>query len=239
MNKLADPSITSLHEHLDSIQQKIRLAAERSGRESSSVTLVAVTKTVQPNQILEVVQLGVRDLGENRIQEAALKREQLAPTVPVTYHLIGQLQRNKARKAVELFQVIQSLDRENLAGVLNRLGLERNKPVQVFIEVKLGNEPTKSGVPLDRAEEFLTAVRTLPGLRVQGLMTIAPLGITTDETRQTFKLAKTFFDKQKIHLGDNPHLSMGMSDDFELAIEEGSTMVRIGRALFGERKTHD
>ncbi len=171
------------------------------------------------------------------MQEAAEKRPQMvAMPTGVRYHMIGSLQTNKARKAVELFDVIQSVDRPKLAQALDRIAGELGKKQRCLIEVKISNEPTKGGIALDDAPRFIDSFSLYTNLELQGLMTIGELDASADRTRESFRKMKDLFDLKKSLLGSAPVLSMGMSDDFEMAVEEGSTMVRIGRALFGERE---
>jgi pyridoxal phosphate enzyme (YggS family) len=220
---------------LDAILKRLASAASVSGREAQTVDLVAVTKTVPVDIINEALAAGVTKLGENRVQEAAAKRDALRPSEKVEHHLIGALQTNKARKAVELFDVIQSVDRPRLAETLDRIAGEMGKIQRCFVEVKISDEESKSGVPLADASEFVRSFGKYPHLKLEGLMTIGALDASEEQTRAAFRRMKTFFDAHRDVLGQSPALSMGMSDDFEMAVEEGSTLVRIGRALFGER----
>jgi pyridoxal phosphate enzyme (YggS family) len=221
-----------LFERYRVISEKMRAAAVRAGRAPESVVLLGVTKTVDAARINRAIELGVAKLGENRVQEAIVKRPELQPA---EQHLIGALQTNKARKAIELFDVIQSLDRSRLAETLDRVGGEMNKIQRCLVEVKITNEPTKSGVPLADAEALIDDVLARKNLKLEGLMTIGELGAAPQQTHAAFAAAARFFESQKSKFGAAPVLSMGMSDDFEIAIEEGSTMVRIGTALFGAR----
>jgi len=223
-----------LADRLQSIRERIKKAAEKSGRTENDVTLVAVGKTVPAGRILECAGLGVRHLGENKVQEALAKRAELAPA-DLTHHFIGHLQTNKARKAVELFDVIQTVDRPALAETLDRIGSENGKVQRCFIEVKVSDEPTKSGISISEAEAFIQHFSSYPHLKLEGLMTIGPNEVSVDQTRRAFQSFVQLADRMKKYLGPSPELSFGMSDDFEMAIEEGATMIRLGRALFGER----
>jgi pyridoxal phosphate enzyme (YggS family) len=225
------------HRYSD-IQSRIKSAAEASGRDAATVTLMAVTKTVPVDQIVASAQLGINAFGENRVQEAIAKRDDLIVQLSClglnpSHHLIGHLQTNKARKAVELFDVIQTVDRPELAATLDRIAGEKGTTVTCLVEVKVSSEPTKSGVPFNDASDFLKSFKTYAHLKVKGLMTIAPLDVAPEETRTCFKNMFHLFTAHQEMFGDAPVLSMGMSDDFETAIEEGSNMVRIGRAIFG------
>lgn len=178
----------------------------------------------------------MKDFGENRVQEAFAKRPSLERDFAGTrQHLIGRLQTNKARRAVGLFEVIQSVDRPKLAETLDRVAGEAGKKQRCLAEVKISTEPSKSGVPLVEAESFVEAFSRYSNLQLEGLMTIGDLNAPAEETRRSFREVARFFSDHLGSFGPSPLLSMGMSDDYEIAIEEGSTMVRIGRALFGER----
>lgn len=200
---------------------------------------MAVTKTIGAERIRQVVELGIRHLGENRVQEATEKRPALSDleNAGVTHHLIGALQTNKARKAVELFDVIQSVDRLKLAQMLDRIAGELGKIQRFLVEVKVSREPTKSGIPIDDVQYFLNEVSGLKNLKCEGLMTIGALDVDAETTRASFQAVAALFRENLSLFGSQPVLSMGMSDDYKIAIEEGSTMVRLGRALFGERSS--
>lgn len=225
-----------LKSRLAAIHARIDAAARKSGRSATAIHLLAATKTVLASTIVEAAREGVTDIGENRVQEAASKRDGLAGTV-LTHHLIGQLQTNKARRAVELFDVIQSVDRLRVAEAISRAALELGKRQRCLVEVKISDDATKAGVGAAEADDFIAAVRKLPNIDLSGVMAIAPLDASEDGTRAAFRQAAEVFSRHRGEFGPAPILSMGMSDDFELAIAEGSTMVRVGRALFGERKT--
>lgn len=212
------------------VRERIAAAARRGGRRPEDVTLVAVTKGVDAPQILEAVAVGVRDLGENRVQEAASKAA--AVSAGARWHLVGHLQRNKVRQAVALFTVIHSLDGARLAADVSRRAAA---PVDVLLQVNVAGEAQKFGVPPEEAPTVLRAIAGLPALHVVGLMTIAPLSGDPEETRPVFgRLRGLRDDLEALGIAGVtlPHLSMGMSGDFEIAVEEGATMVRIGRAIF-------
>jgi pyridoxal phosphate enzyme (YggS family) len=202
---------------------------------------VAVTKTVEPERIRAAVALGAREIGENYIQEAAAKWPALAD-LSINRHFIGHLQRNKANRAVKLFDTIQSVDSLPLAASLSRLmapdvpGREvAERPLEVLLEVNVAGEVSKSGVAPEAALSLAEQVAGLPGLRLAGLMGMAPYGGSPEEARRAFRGLRALFDQLP-----PPHrqiLSMGMTGDFEIAIEEGSTMVRIGTGIFGQRRT--
>jgi pyridoxal phosphate enzyme (YggS family) len=221
--------ITQLH-------HRIAAACERAGRSPDEVTLVAVSKKMPPERIREAYEAGLRHFGENRIQEAAAKIPDL--DIDVTWHLIGHLQRNKARQAVELFQSIQSIDSERLAREVSRRAEECGRRLPVLIEVNTSGEESKFGVTPGEAPGLIELTRDLPRLDLQGLMTIGPWSEDPEDARPAFKLLRRLTEAERERRADPlflPVLSMGMTDDFEVAIEEGATLIRVGRAIFGER----
>ncbi len=215
------------------VRARIAEAARRAGRRPEDVLLVAVTKTVGPDRIREAVALGIRTFGENRVQEARTK----VPQVPgVSWHLVGSLQRNKVKEALRLFEVIHSVDSLPLAQEISRRALQdARSPVDVLVQVNISGEPQKHGVAPEDAPELVARAVELPGLRVRGLMGIAPLVSDPEQARPFFRRLRELRDRIAATLSGHPlpDLSMGMTDDFEVAVEEGATMVRIGRALFG------
>jgi len=223
----------SIRDRLLRVQERIRAAALRAGRDPASVTLVAVSKTMPVEVIREALLAGVTILGENRVQEA---REKIA-ALPgrATWHLVGHLQTNKARLAVQLFELIHSLDSLKLAEVLDRHGEQAGKVVRCLVEVNLGGEESKSGTTEEGVHPLLEAASHLTHLRIEGLMTIPPFLTDPEQVRPFFRRLRRLRDKlegEGFHL---PELSMGMTHDFEVAIEEGATLVRIGTAIFGPR----
>jgi pyridoxal phosphate enzyme (YggS family) len=222
---------------LHSIRHRIADACERVGRTPSEVTLVGVSKTVPAAIVREAIAAGVTVLGENRVQEAETKLAELADLrTQVKWHLIGHLQSNKARKAVSLFDVVQSVTDESLAARLNRMAEELSKRLPVFIEVNLAGEASKSGVAPQQVLPLLTTISQFPALELQGLMTVPPFLDDPEDVRPFFRQLRALRD-EALHVGVESctQLSMGMSHDFEVAIEEGATLVRIGTALFGVR----
>ena len=230
--------MTAFESRYESIRERIDGAASRSGRKSSGIELMAVTKTRPVMELEEAWGAGIRLFGENRVQEAAEKI--LAwPSVKVAdWRLVGHLQRNKARKAVALFSRIESLDRFELALELQRLLEEKEERMDTLIEVNTSGEASKHGVPPEGLELLLEQVlQACPRLGVKGFMTIGPIGGNLAGTAKAFALLRELRDRNASSLGlVFPELSMGMSDDFEVAIEQGSTCVRLGRALFGPRE---
>ncbi len=230
-----------LSERLASINQRIVAASARAGRSSSEVTLVGVTKTVAPAVIKTAIEAGLRALGENRVQEAATKIAELrevASRYDVRWQLIGHLQSNKARRAVEIFDVIQSVDSLKLAERLDNIAGEVGKRLPVFIEVNLGGEESKSGVAPDQVLSLCEQIGKLSNLEIRGLMTVPPFLENPEEVRPFFRRLRELRDEsRRAGIVDRQfqELSMGMSNDFEVAIEEGATFVRVGTAIFGAR----
>jgi pyridoxal phosphate enzyme (YggS family) len=212
----------------------ISTACLHAGRDPSGVELVAVSKTVTPERLAAAVAAGLTVLGENRVQEAEAK----APLVSgASWHLVGPLQSNKARRALALFDVIESVDSLDLASRLDRLAGETARvPLPVYLQVNVDRDPAKSGFWDEALEAELTAVAGLPNLRLLGLMTVGRLAASPEAARSTFSRLRELSARLR---GQEPKLgaglSMGMSDDFEVAVEEGATVVRVGRALFGAR----
>jgi pyridoxal phosphate enzyme (YggS family) len=224
----------SLAENLDAIQQRIRSACERAGRDPGSVTLLAVTKGQPPEVVSAAAQLGQVLFGENKVQEARAK----IPLCPgrLRWHFIGHLQSNKCREAAELFEMIQSVDSLPLARELNRRAEQAAKRVPVLLEVNVAGEASKFGYAPERLLAELKELNTLPRLELHGLMTVPPWASEPEKARPHFRRLRELKEQAGMVLGAPlPHLSMGMSGDFEIAIEEGATLVRIGTSLFGPR----
>ncbi len=213
------------------VQARIADAAARAGRRPGDVRLIAVTKTVDPGRIREAASCGLREFGENRVQEARDK----VPAVPgATWHLIGHLQRNKAKEALRLFAMIQSVDSRALAEEVSRRAAATQARIDVLIEVNISGETAKHGVAPEDAEALARDVAELGGVRLCGLMAMAPLVEDAEDTRPYFRRLRELRDRiRDAHPEAGVReLSMGMSNDFEVAVEEGATMVRVGRALF-------
>lgn len=211
----------------------------RAGRNPEDVTLIAVTKTVSLERINGAIDAGLRIFGENRVQEAQKKvtSDELRVTDgKIEWHLIGHLQKNKAKHAVQLFDLIHSLDSIELADEINKHAEKTGKIQNVLVEVKLSHEETKHGILRKGLAELLEFTGNLRNLNVKGLMTIPPFFDNLEEARPFFKELRELRDKAAAMGFNLPELSMGMSHDFEVAIEEGATMVRIGTAIFGERE---
>lgn len=224
----------SLAENLDSIQLRIRAACGRVGRDPASVTLLAVTKTHPPETVRAAVEAGQLLFGENKVQEAKAK----IPNCPgkACWHFIGHLQSNKCRDAVDFFAMIESVDSLALALEINKRAEAAAKRMPILLEVNVAGEASKFGYPPEQMLAELKEINALPRLEVHGLMAIPPFTPVPEKARPYFQKLRELKERAEAVLGAPlPHLSMGMSGDFEVAIEEGATMVRVGTALFGER----
>jgi hypothetical protein len=230
----------SIAENIAELRERINDAARRAGRIPDEIALMGVTKTHPPERIREAYQAGLRLFGENRVQEFAGKAAALADLAGSEWHMIGHLQTNKAAKAVELFGAVDSVDSLKLAEKLEAAARSMGKKLDVLIEVNVGGEAAKSGVAPEspELEEILVASPRLEGLSFRGLMTVPPYTEDPDGARPYFRKLRALRDKiaeRKLPALGLDVLSMGMSHDFEVAIEEGSTCVRVGTAIFGER----
>jgi PLP dependent protein len=220
-------------ERLTIVQARIGAAAHRAGRDPASIRLVLASKTQPSDAIRAAANAGARDFGENYVQEAVAKRAELADLTDIRWHMIGHLQTNKAKTAASAFALIHSVDSVRLANALARA--QPSPRVRALIEVNLGDESSKSGVALDGIAAILDAARGQ--LEIEGLMTIPPPATSADTSRPWFAQLRELRDRLARQSGYAlSELSMGMTDDFEVAIEEGATIVRVGRAVFGERK---
>ena len=218
-----------IRQNVEGVQAAIERACRRCGRDPREVLLIAVSKTVDLERIRLAVEAGVPALGENRVQEAKEKVATLGHPVP--WHLIGSLQTNKAKEAARIFDCIQSVDRLELAHELDRRAQAAGRVVDGLLQVNLGEEPQKGGLPPAEVKAVLDQVAALQGLRIRGLMAIPPLVPDAEAARPYFRRLRELRDAVGLE-----HLSMGMSGDFEVAIDEGATMVRVGTAIFGPRQ---
>ena len=226
-----------LRNRLETVKERIQKAADASRRPMASIRLVAVSKTMPVDVVKEAIEAGVTDLGENYIQESKNKINTLA-TYPVTWHFIGHLQSNKSKYAVRLFDVIHSVDSLKLAMELDKYAGKIGKVQDILIQVNVAKEDSKSGVYIEDTLQLLQEVSRLENLSVKGLMTMPPFFNAPDKVRPYFAALRNLRDqitKKAIPNISMEELSMGMTGDFEAAIEEGATMVRIGTAIFGER----
>lgn len=232
--------MSEIGQNIARIQERIGTAAKRAGRDAASVALMAVSKTMPAERLRDAYQSGIRLFGENRVQEFEDKSEQLGDLKGARFHLIGHLQSNKAAKAASLFHAIDSIDSLRLAEKVNAAAENEGKKLPVLIEINVGGEEAKSGLaPVSsELEELLRAAERLGALEIRGLMTVPPFFEDPQQVRPYFKMLRELRDEiARRSLPDvNMHeLSMGMSHDFEVAVEEGSTCVRVGTAIFGSR----
>lgn len=214
------------------VRSRIKLAVERGGR-GQNVTIVAVTKTHGPDAVTAAQQAGLADVGENKVQEAVAKMDEVS--VPMRWHLIGHLQRNKT-KWLDRFVLFHALDSARLAEAVNEFALQRGKEMDVLVQVNVAGESTKGGFSPREMDEQAKKLASLEGLKVRGVMTMAPLGANEGELRKTFGGAREALAVLQNAGHPATELSMGMSDDYEIAVEEGATMVRLGTTLFGARE---
>jgi PLP dependent protein len=223
--------------NVERVNARIAAAAARSGRDACDITLIAVTKTVDSNMVREAFEAGIRHFGENRAQELALKRSQL--NMDCTWHFIGHLQGNKVKDALAFSSLIHSVDSLPLASEIDRRAAGKGIVADILAQINISEEDTKSGIEAGEALAFVEALSAYPALRIRGLMAIARPVENLEDVRPDFRRMKQIFDKiafcsQKPNV-EMKDLSMGMSHDFEVAIEEGSNMVRVGTAIFGQR----
>ena len=227
--------MSTIQDNLKRVRERIEAALTRAGRSGDRVTIVGVTKTFGADKVDELVRAGVADVGENRLQEFLAKRELV--TEDCRWHLIGHLQRNKATKAIGSFFMVHSVDSVRIAETLDRLGRERGVVTRSLLQVNTSGEAAKHGFSVEEAVDGAAALDALPNVRLDGLMTIGPLSMDETETRRCFRTLHHLREqasgvlKRKLE-----HLSMGMSGDFETAVEEGATILRLGTILLGERR---
>ncbi len=224
----------TIKNNLEIINEKIKKAALRANRNPEEIKLVAVTKTATTEQIEEAINAGVKIIGENRVQDAKEKYQIL--TADIEWHLIGHLQTNKVKYAVEIFNCIHSVDSIKLAQEIDKRSKQFGKIMDVLVEVNVSGEETKYGIKPEEVEPFLKEISGFPRIRVIGLMTIAPIMEDKEEVRPYFRKFRELSKEIKSKHMENvkiDYLSMGMTEDFEIAIEEGANMVRIGRGIFG------
>lgn len=226
-----------MRERLARVHERIARAAQRAGRAAEDVTLVAVSKTFHPPTVQQAVEAGVRELGENRVQEAVSKAAQVSGDI--RWHLIGHLQSNKVKFAVETFSVIHTIDSVKLADRVDRIAGELGKRPTVLVQVDLAHESTKSGVDESELPAIVEALDSVRNLDFRGLMVLPPFFDSPEQTRPYFRRLRGILEglnRSRAPERRLTELSMGMSHDFEIAIEEGATMVRVGTAIFGERQ---
>jgi len=218
-----------IDDNLKSVRRRIATCCERSGRSQGEVKLIAVTKEASSQDIGMALSLGVKDIGENRIQDAAIKYDEIGARA--VWHMIGHLQTNKAKDAVRIFSLIHSVDSVRLAEAIDKEASKLGKVQDILVQVNVSGEASKFGIEPDRAAELIKKISACINVRVRGLMTIAPESEDPESSRPYFKA----LNELRNRIGGLPELSMGMTGDFEIAIEEGATMLRVGRAIFYDK----
>lgn len=249
--------MSELAERFTEVKQRVADAARRSGRSPDSVYLVAVTKTAEPEDIRSLIEMGHRDFGENRVQQLVQRasiveewferarllartsadRVPFDPSKPVRWHMIGHLQRNKARKVADLCRLVHSVDSLRLAEELQQFANKHDRDIEVLVQVNVSGEESKEGVPIPAAAALVEQIDTMINVHARGLMTMAPYSDNPEDARAHFARCRELFEELRAEgLGEGRFdlLSMGMSGDYEVAIEEGSNIVRVGSAIFGE-----
>jgi PLP dependent protein len=227
-----------IQDNVRRIMERVQVAAEKAGRPAGHVQVVAITKTVPIEKIIQALNAGITHIGENRVREAENKRQTLGRAVP--WHLVGHLQTNKVKKAVMMFDLIQSVDSERLALAIDQEARLLNKIQPILVQVNTSGEATKSGVAPGQVMDLIARLVGLKNIAIKGLMTIGAWLPDPEQVRPYFKILKKIQEEiinQRFPGIGMEHLSMGMTDDYTVAIEEGATMVRIGRGIFGERET--
>ena len=226
-----------IQENLYEIQERIKIAAEKSGRKEENIKLIGVTKTVGVDIVSKAIEIGIDNIGENRVQEIMEKHEKI--NQKVEWHMIGHLQTNKVKYIIDKVDLIHSLDRLSLAKELDRRASEHGINIDVLIQVNIAEEETKFGLSSEKVIPFIEEILDYKNINIKGLMTIAPYIEDSEEVRYVFRKLRELSEKIKMkkYIGvDMKYLSMGMTNDFEVAIEEGANIVRIGSGIFGKRK---
>lgn len=230
--------LMNIVQNILSVKRRIKNACQRAGVDENSIILVAVSKTVPAEIIREAVAHGIAHIGENRVQEAEQKFRQLGRIA--TWHLVGHLQTNKVKKALQVFDLIQSLDSLHLAEEINCQALRLGRTVDCLVEVNTSGEPSKFGVAPNNCQELIAEISQLPAIHIRGLMTVGPISPDPEQVRPSFRLLREL--KESIQRQNFPnvsmdYLSMGMTNDFVVAIEEGANMIRVGRAIYEQSYT--
>lgn len=226
----------AIEDNINSVKQRLENACHKVGRDANEVILVAVSKTIPSAKIKNAVEYGIAHIGENRVQEAEHKFEQLGKIA--VWHLVGHLQTNKVKKALQIFDFIHSVDSFHLAQEISKHALQLERTVECLVEVNTSGEASKYGIQPDDTLDLIRKISLLPAIQIKGLMTIGAFLPDPEDVRACFKLLRELRDtvqSYKLQNVEMKYLSMGMTNDFEVAIEEGANMVRVGRAIFGER----
>ncbi len=227
--------MSDIRQNIIDIKQEIAEICERANRNPDDILLLGVTKTVEPQRINEAIAEGITDIGENRVQEILNKYESVDP---VHWHLIGHLQTNKVKYIVDKVKMIHSLDSIRLAEEINKRAKQHQVLMDVLVQINVAKEDTKFGLYVDELDDFIKKVQEFENINIKGLMTIAPFEENPEKVRPYFRTLKSIFERikaKKLERVDMQYLSMGMSNDFKIAIEEGANIIRIGTAIFGKR----
>lgn len=228
----------SIRENIDDITKKIENTCKKIGRNPKDITVIAVSKTVESERAKEAVKAGINNLGENRVQELIKKYDELSD-LEVKWHMIGHLQKNKVKYIIDKTVLIHSVESLSLAEEINKRAEKNNFVANVLIELNIGEEESKFGINEENVYDFITSMEQFENIRVLGLMTVAPFCENPEDVRWVFKKMKNIYDKistMNLRNTEMNYLSMGMTNDYEIAIEEGSNIIRIGTAIFGARK---
>lgn len=228
----------SIKENIDDIMKRIESTCKKAGRNPKDITVIAVSKTVESDRAKEAVEEGVNNLGENRVQELIKKYEELKD-IDVNWHMIGHLQKNKVKYIIDKTVLIHSVESLGLAEEINKRAKKNNLIANVLIELNIGEEESKFGIKEEEVYDFITSMEQFENIKVLGLMTVAPFCENPEDVRWVFKKMKNIYDKvstMSLKNTEMKYLSMGMTNDFEIAIEEGSNIIRVGTAIFGARK---
>ncbi|MBS4534206.1 YggS family pyridoxal phosphate-dependent enzyme [Clostridium sp. D2Q-14] len=228
----------SINENIKEIERKINEACKRTNRSREDINLIAVTKTISVDIISEAIELGMTDIGENKVQEITAKYDALND-YDLTWHMIGHLQSNKVKYIIDKVDLIHSLDRKSLAKELNKRAKKIDRVINALVQVNIAEEESKFGLKKEDVMDFLKMLEGYPYIKVKGLMVMAPYAEESENVRYVFRDAKALFEKIKKKELSNvemKYLSMGMTNDFEIAIEEGANLIRVGTGIFGKRK---
>lgn len=226
----------TLDKNIQAILERVDKAAVKASRNPKDIQLIAVTKTVDVDVIKKAIEFGITDVGENKVQELTRKYEEIGSVVK--WHLIGHLQRNKVKYIIDKVDLIHSLDSYRLAEEINKKAREIDRVIECLLQVNVSGEETKYGVDTEGAKKLIKEVSMLKNVKIVGLMTMAPYVENQEETRQYFRDLKVLSEEiseMKLENVEMKHLSMGMSNDFDIAVEEGATLIRVGSSIFGER----
>lgn len=228
----------SVNKNIEEVEEKINEACKRTNRDRKDINLIAVTKTISVDTISEAIELGMKDIGENKVQEITQKYD-LLNNNDLTWHMIGHLQTNKVKYIIDKIDLIHSLDRKSLAKELNKRAKKIDKVINVLLQVNIAEEESKFGLKKENVIDFIDFLKDYPYIKVKGLMVIAPYDEEPENIRHVFKESKTLFEeikKKELSHIEMKYLSMGMTNDFEIAIEEGANIIRVGTGIFGKRK---